>query len=102
MLYDMPGYLLVRQPSIIMACCTLHNFIGTHNSNDPIFNGTDVAEPRMSEQPYAYDNDDETGPSHLPEQYDFSPEAGLEMTSFREGVAQAMWEYAHGNEDGDN
>jgi hypothetical protein len=63
-LYDMPRYLLIRQPDIIMACCTLHNFIGTHNPNDEIFISTQVAEPEMSEQPYVYGNDDEVGPSH--------------------------------------
>jgi hypothetical protein len=52
-LYEMPKYLLPRQPDIIMACYTLHNFIGTRNPNDQIFNGTDAAEPGMSEQPYA-------------------------------------------------
>jgi len=65
-----------------MACCTLHNFIGTRNPNDQIFNGTDAAEPGMSEQPYAYGNDDEASPSHS-RQYDFSSEAGVGMTNFR-------------------
>jgi hypothetical protein len=50
-LYDMHGYLLTRQPGIIMACYTLHNFIGTCNPNDKIFNGTDTTEPGMSKQP---------------------------------------------------
>jgi hypothetical protein len=59
----MPKYLLPRQPGIIMTCCTLHNFIGTRNPNDQIFNGTDAVEPGMSEQPYAYGNNDEAGPS---------------------------------------
>jgi hypothetical protein len=48
-----------------MACCTLHNFIGTRNPNDQIFNDIDAAEPGMSEQPYAYGNNDEADPSHL-------------------------------------
>jgi hypothetical protein len=60
-----------------MTCCTLHNFIGTHNPNDQIFNVTDATELGMSEQPYAYGNDDEAGPSHSG-QYDFSSEAGVE------------------------
>lgn len=100
-LYDMPKYLLTRQPGIIMACCTLHNFIGTRNPNDQIFNGIDAAEPETSEQPYAYGNNDEACPSHSG-QYDFSSAAGIEMANFREGIAQAMWDNAHGNEDGDN
>jgi len=100
-LYDMPKYLLPRQPGIIMACCTLHNFIGTRNPNDQIFNDTDAAEPGMSEQPYAYGNNDEAGPSHSG-QYDLSSAAGVEMSNFREDIAQAMWDNAHGNEDGDN
>ncbi|XP_062164951.1 uncharacterized protein LOC133871533 [Alnus glutinosa] len=100
-LYDMPKYFLTRQPGIIMACCTLHNFIRTRNPNDQIFNGTDAVEPGMSEQPYAYGNNDEAGPSHSG-QYDFSSAASDEMRNLREGIAHAMWDNAHGNEDGDN
>jgi hypothetical protein len=54
-----------------MACCTLHNFIGVHNLNDEIFNGTDAAEPEMdddqteiNEQPDENGNNDEAGPSN--------------------------------------
>jgi len=102
-LNGIPGYLLVRQPSIIMACCTLQNFIGVHNPNDEIFNGTDAAEPEMdvnqtemSEQPNEYDNNDEAGPSNSGH-YDFSQVASVEIAKFREGIAQAMWETRHGH-----
>lgn len=85
----MPGYLLVCQPTIIMACCTLHNFIEVHNSNDKIFNGTDAAKPKMdvdqteiSEQPDEYGNNDEAGPSNSGH-YDFSQVVAIEMGQFR-------------------
>jgi len=55
----------------------------------------------MSEQPYAYGNNDEADPSHSG-QYDFSSAAGVEMSNFREGIVQTMLDNAHGNEDGDN
>jgi hypothetical protein len=89
----MPGYLLVRQPTIIMACCMLHNFIGVHNLNDEIFNNIDAAEPEMdidqteiSEQPDEYGNNDEASPSNS-RHYDFSQAASIEMSQFREGIA---------------
>jgi hypothetical protein len=54
-----------------------------------------------NKQPYAYDNNDEAGPSHSG-QYDFSSAATVQMSNFREGIAQAMWDNAHGKEVGDN
>jgi hypothetical protein len=101
-LYDMPGYILVSQPTIIMAYCTLHNFIGTHNRNDQIFNEEDAAELEMSEEPIdAGGNDDEASSSHS-RQYDFSQAAALEMTNFKDGIAEAMWANTHGHEDENN
>jgi hypothetical protein len=97
----MPRYLLPRQPGIIVAWCTLHNLIGTHNPNDAIFSGTQATEPEMSELPHVYWNDDETGPSHAGE-YDLSDATALEIGHVKEGIAQAMWANANGHEDGDN
>jgi hypothetical protein len=91
-----------------MACCTLHNFIGVHNLNDEIFNGTDAAEPEMdddqteiNEQPDENGNNDEAGPSNS-WHYDFSQAAAVEMSQFTEGIAQVMWETCHGHYNADN
>jgi hypothetical protein len=99
----MPWYSLPHQPSIIMACFTLHNFIGTHNSNDAIFSNTQATEPEMSEHPFVNGNDDEASPSHAGE-LTFQMQLPLKWAMLEKGLhkEQAMWANAHGYEVGDN
>ncbi|XP_059436793.1 uncharacterized protein LOC132169855 [Corylus avellana] len=80
-LNGMPKYKVCRQPLVVNACCTLHNFIRQANRDDMFFehallvnlgNGADYNNP-----------------------YDFSNEAALIMANTRGQIAQLMWDNIH-------
>jgi hypothetical protein len=80
-LSGMPKYKACRQPLIVNACCTLHNFIRLNDRNDAFFM---YVPPEVIGNGPAYNN-----------QFDFSDEAALAMANTRDEIAQLMWDNMH-------
>ncbi|XP_059436125.1 protein ALP1-like [Corylus avellana] len=77
-LNGMPKYKVCRQPLVVNACCTLHNFIRQANRNDMFF----------EHAPPVILGDGADYPNH----YDFSDASALNMANTRDQIAQLMWD----------
>ncbi|KAL0437822.1 UNVERIFIED_CONTAM: hypothetical protein Sradi_0490100 [Sesamum radiatum] len=81
--WGMPSYLLNHQVDIVIACCTLHNFIRKFSNDDLIFN-----EP------------DEDTPADIETFYHRGHPSTNELESqrlLRDSIAMQMWESNHPN-----
>ena len=77
-LNGMPKYKVCRQPLVVNACCTLHNFIRQADRNDMFFEHTLLVDIGNGADYSNY--------------YDFSDEAVLAMANTRDQIAQLMWD----------
>ena len=79
----MPCYKPSRQPSIVVVCCTLHNWIRLSTRNDQLFREYKIEDLSVQGEE---ENTDDT--SHL---IDLSYESAATMATCRDQIAQVMW-----------
>ncbi|KAI8543793.1 hypothetical protein RHMOL_Rhmol08G0246300 [Rhododendron molle] len=82
----MPNYSPARQPSIVTACCVVHNLIIIHKGRDEYFDG--YIEPDESEG----DSDDDGGGAGQVELVNTSPHSVQTMGTRRDELAITMWD----------
>ena len=80
-LNGMPKYKVCQQTLVVIAYCTLHNFIRQADCNDTFFE-------------HAPPIDIGNGVDY-PNYYDFSDEATLAMANTRDHIVQLMWDNIH-------
>lgn len=78
----MPRYLTIRQPCVVTACCTLHNFCRIYQPSDSIFMEFSTNEQNV---------EGEGGFMHDLTKVDISPEEAREMGRKRDELANMMW-----------
>ena len=78
----MPCYKPSRQPSIIVACCTLHNWIHLSIRNDQLFREYEVEDISVQGEKKSTGNT-----SHS---IDLSNESVVAMTACKDQIAQVM------------
>ncbi|XP_062111476.1 protein ALP1-like [Humulus lupulus] len=81
----MPPYKLSRQPLIVIACCTLHNFIRQRTQYDHMFREWEEKELEGE------DNLEEANTSVSRCEVNLSDESAVAMARCRDRIAQAMW-----------
>ena len=81
----MPPYKLSRQPLIVIACCTLHNFIRQRTQYDHMFREWEEKELEGE------DNLEEANTSVSRCEVNLSNESAAAMARCRDRIAQAMW-----------
>nr|XP_048322535.1 uncharacterized protein LOC125420021 [Ziziphus jujuba var. spinosa] len=79
----MPPYKQSRQPLIVIACCTLHNFIRKWAQNDVMFTQWEEEEQEIE--------DEEASTSGSNNSIDLSDEAATAMAAYRNQLSQVMW-----------
>ncbi|XP_060671942.1 uncharacterized protein LOC125424111 isoform X2 [Ziziphus jujuba] len=79
----MPPYKQSRQPLIVIACCTLHNFIRKSAQNDVMFTQWEEEEQEIE--------DEEASTSGSNNSIDLSDEAATAMAAYRNQLSQVMW-----------
>ena len=79
----MPCYKPSRQPSIVDACCTLHNWIRLSTWNDQLFREYKVEDISVQGEKKSTGNT-----SHS---IDLSNKSVVAMTACKDQIAQAMW-----------
>ncbi|KAM6566134.1 protein ALP1-like [Cannabis sativa] len=81
----MPRYKLSRQTLIVIACCTLHNFIRQRTHHDHMFR--EWEEKEFEEE----DNTERASTSVSRSEVNLSDESAAAMARSRDRIAQAMW-----------
>ncbi|XP_062075958.1 protein ALP1-like [Humulus lupulus] len=81
----MPPYKLSRQPLIVIACCTLHNFIHQRTQYEHMFREWEEKELEGE------DNLEEANTSVSRCEVNLSDESAAAMARCRDRIAQAMW-----------
>ncbi|XP_060672781.1 uncharacterized protein LOC125420021 [Ziziphus jujuba] len=79
----MPPYKQSRQPLIVIACCTLHNFIRKWAQNDVMFTQWEEEEQEIE--------DEEASTSGSNNSIDLSDEVATAMAAYRNQLSQVMW-----------
>ena len=79
----MPCYKPSRQPSIVVACCTLHNWICLSTRNDKLFREYEVEDLSIEGE--------EESTSSTNHSIDLSYESAA-MVACRDQIAEMMWE----------
>ena len=79
----MPCYKPSRQPSIVVACCTLHNWIRLSTRNDQLFREYEVEDLSIEGE--------EESTSSRNHSIDLSYESAAAMAGCRDQIAQVMW-----------
>ena len=72
-----------RQPSIVVACCTLHNWIHLSTRNDQLFREYEVEDLSIECE--------EESTSSTNHSIDLSDESAAAMTACRDQIAEVMW-----------
>ncbi|XP_058218148.1 uncharacterized protein LOC131329093 [Rhododendron vialii] len=83
---SMPNYSLARQPSIVTACCVVHNMIVIHKGRDEYFDGY------MEADEWEGDSDDGGGGAGQVELVNTSLHSVQTMGKRRDDMAIAMWD----------
>lgn len=79
----MPCYKPSRQPSIVVACCTIHYWIRLSTRNDQLFREYEVEDLSVQGE------EESTGStSHS---IDLSDESAATMVACRDQIAELMW-----------
>ncbi|XP_035542071.1 putative nuclease HARBI1 [Juglans regia] len=86
----MPGYKVGRQGDLIIACCTLHNFIRMASPNDRLFE--EWRDMELSPSGHAYSDAAVSG-NHP----DMTVESARAMAAIRDDIAKRMWEARSGH-----
>ncbi|XP_035541423.1 putative nuclease HARBI1 [Juglans regia] len=86
----MPGYKVGRQGDLIIACCTLHNFIRMTSPNDWLFE--EWRDMELSPSGRAYSDAAVSG-NHP----DMTVESARAMAAIRDDIAKRMWEARSGH-----
>ncbi|RVW35882.1 hypothetical protein CK203_084612 [Vitis vinifera] len=79
----MPCYKPSRQPSIVVACCTLHNWIRLSTRNDKLFREYEVEDLSIEGE--------EESTSSKNHSIDLSDENAVAMAACRDQIAEVMW-----------
>ena len=79
----MPCYKPSRQSSIVVACCTLHNWIRLSTRNDQLLSEYEVEDLSVQGE--------EESTSSTNHSIDLSDESAAAMTTCRDQIAQVMW-----------
>lgn len=79
----MPCYKPSRQPSIVVACCTLHNWIRLSTRNDQLFREYEVEDLSIEGE--------EESTSSRNHSIDLSDESAAAMAACRDQIAEVMW-----------
>ena len=79
----MPCYKPSRQLSIVVACCTLHNWIRLSTRNDQLFREYEVEDLSVQGE--------EESTSSTNHSIDLSDENATVMAACRNQIAQVMW-----------
>ncbi|RVW22028.1 uncharacterized protein LOC104877720 isoform X1 [Vitis vinifera] len=79
----MPCYKPSRQPSIVVACCTLHNWIRLSTRNDQLFREYEVEDLSIEGE--------EESTSSRNHSIDLSDESAAVMAACRDQIAEVMW-----------
>ncbi|XP_048336945.2 uncharacterized protein LOC107403342 [Ziziphus jujuba] len=79
----MPPYKQSRQPLIVIACCTLHNFIRKWAQNNVMFTQWEEEEQEIE--------DEEASTSGSNNSIDLSDEAAIAMAAYQNQLSQVMW-----------
>ena len=80
----MPCYKPSKRPSIVVACCTLHNWICLLTQNDQLFREYEVEDLSVQGE-----EESTSGTSHS---IDLSYESASTITACRNQIVQVMWE----------
>ena len=79
----MPCYKPSRQPTIVVACCTLHNWIRLSTQNDQLFREYEVEDLSIEGE--------EESTSSRNHSIDLSDESAAAMAACRDQIAEVMW-----------
>ena len=78
-----PCYKPSRQPSIVVACCTLHNWIHLSTQNDKLFREYEVEDLSIEGE--------EESTSSTNHSIDLLDESAAAMATCRDQIAKVMW-----------
>ena len=79
----MPCYKPSKRPSIVVACCTLHNWIRLSTRNDQLFRKYEVEDLSIQ--------DEEENTSSINHSINLSDESAVVIAACRDQIAQVIW-----------